>query len=39
VPAASTRRRWISTTLERVVLFAALALLWEKSVEIFQIKP
>jgi NitT/TauT family transport system permease protein len=39
VPAASTRKRWITTTLERVVLFAALALLWEKSVEIFQIKP
>jgi NitT/TauT family transport system permease protein len=39
VPAASTRRRWITTTLERVVLFAAMALLWEKSVEIFQIKP
>jgi NitT/TauT family transport system permease protein len=39
VPAASTRKRWITTTLERVVLFAALALVWEKSVEIFQIKP
>ena len=39
MPAASTRKRWITTTLERVVLFAALALLWEKSVEIFQIKP
>jgi NitT/TauT family transport system permease protein len=39
VPPASTRTRWVYTTLERVVLFAALALLWEKSVEIFQIKP
>jgi len=39
VPAASTRKRWVTTTLERVVLFAALGLLWEKSVEIFQIKP
>jgi NitT/TauT family transport system permease protein len=39
VPATSTRKGWITTTLERVVLFAALALLWEKSVEIFQIKP
>jgi len=39
VPPASTRKRWVTTTLERVVLFAALGLLWEKSVEIFQIKP
>ena len=39
MPPASTRKRWVTTTLERVVLFAALGLLWEKSVEIFQIKP